>query len=83
MIRVYVYVPINLSNERPKLAFIRHVNSMDPCGMVLEMRKAFEYQSRTTITRERAALARLKVTVQVEIGLQRLFAVCCIMGWVF
>ena len=52
---------------RSNLAFIRHVDSMDPCYITLKVHKPFERELRTFIVGEWAVLARLKPMMLVKV----------------
>ncbi len=55
------------------LAFVRHVDSMNPRRVILEVHEAFERELRTVIVGEWAILARQKPVMPVKVALQRMF----------
>lgn len=66
---------ISSSPSKPqvrRLAFLGHVDSMDPRCVTFKVHEAFERKLSTSDIGECAALARLKLMVPVEVALQRI-----------
>ncbi len=53
-----------------KLAFVRHIDSMDPRCVILKVHETVEHELRAFIIREWAVLARLKQMMPVKVALQ-------------
>jgi len=63
--------PNPLKQQVRRLAFLRHVDSMDPRCVTFKVHEAIERELPTSDVGEWAALAGLKLVVPVEVALQR------------
>lgn len=64
-----IYTHITGHEKTRKLAFVRHIDSMDLRSVNFKVHKTFECDLRTSIAGKWASLARLDLMVPVEVAL--------------